>query len=134
MKHLFSNAEAIQKKILQKSWLEGFVTPDYDEYCITNIPATILEAFGILFSRDLKNIFSFLKVNFSPTFKFIITSLDKMPLSKILKINKLKPKWDIFFEKLYNSLEKKSLIVTTNKYRDAAIKTVLIKFVFPIFL
>ena len=47
----------------------------------------------------------------------------------MLKINKLNPKWDIFFEKLCNSLEKKSLIVTINKYRDAAIKKVFIKFV-----
>ena len=47
MKSLCSNAEVIYKNILKKSWLEGFVTPDYDEYCITNIPATILETFGI---------------------------------------------------------------------------------------
>jgi len=47
MEHLFSNAEEIHKKILQKSWLNDFVTPDYDEYCISNIPATILETFGI---------------------------------------------------------------------------------------
>ncbi len=47
MRHLYSNAEEIHKKILKKSWLEGFVTPDYDEYCISNIPATILETFGI---------------------------------------------------------------------------------------
>lgn len=47
MKKLFPHAEMIRKEIVKKSWLEGFVTPDYDKYCISNIPATLLHTFNI---------------------------------------------------------------------------------------
>lgn len=62
MKKLFLNAEEIRKEIIKKSWLKGFVTPDYDKYCITNIPATILRTFNItqkngnpIINLELKN-------------------------------------------------------------------------------
>ena len=50
----------------------------------------------------------------SPTFKFVIISLENKLLNKILKINKLKPKWAVFCDKFLNLLLKKSLKVIKN--------------------
>ncbi|MFQ6135315.1 MAG: alkaline phosphatase family protein [Nitrososphaerales archaeon] len=47
MKKRLSYAEEVRSRILGKSWLKDFVTPDYDEYCISNIPATLTKIFHI---------------------------------------------------------------------------------------
>jgi hypothetical protein len=44
---LFSDAEEIRCRILRKSWLDDFVTPDYAEYGISNIPATLSKIFNV---------------------------------------------------------------------------------------
>lgn len=51
MKRILSDAETIRRRILKKSWLDGFVTPDYDEYCLSNIPATVCKTLGVT-NRD----------------------------------------------------------------------------------
>ena len=54
----------------------------------------------------------------SPTFRLVIISVENKLLNKILKINKLNPKWAIFWEILFFFLIKKSLKVTKNKYKE----------------
>ena len=47
VKRLLSQADEVRRRILGKSWLDGFVTPDYEEYGISNIPATLSKIFNI---------------------------------------------------------------------------------------
>ena len=49
-----------------------------------------------------KIIFVFKSSKVSPTFKFVMISLENKLLNKMLKINKLNPKWAIFWEILLN--------------------------------
>ena len=62
-----------------------------------------------------KLIVNFSVLNVSPIFRLVITSLEKILLNKILKINKLKLKWARFWDKFLNFFEKKSLRVVKNK-------------------
>ena len=84
MRHLYSNAEEIYKKILKKSWLEGFVTPDYDEYCISNIPATILETFGISHNNGNSLINPELKSVLDDVNRVILLIVDSLGYQQIL--------------------------------------------------
>ena len=54
----------------------------------------------------------------------VIISEDKILLNRILNINKLKPKCEIFWEILLNSLVNNSFRVVKNKKKAAEIKTV----------
>ena len=63
----------------------------------------------------LNTIFVFDDVNVSPTFRFVIISLENKLFNKMLKINKLNPKWAMFCEMLLYFLIKKSLKVIKNK-------------------
>ena len=84
MKHLFSNAEKIHKKILRKSWLNDFVTPDYDEYCISNIPATILRTFGIDHKNGTPFVNSELKSILDGVNRVILLIVDSMGYQQML--------------------------------------------------
>ena len=53
--------------------------------------------------------------------------MEKILLNKILSINKLNPKWAIFWDKFLNSFLKKSLTVIKNKKNAAVNKTVFVR-------
>lgn len=90
MKKLFLDADVIRKEIVKKSWLKGFVTPDYDKYCISNIPATILNTFNIsqkngnhIINLELKNILD----GVNRVILLIIDSLGYNQLLQYLNVN-----------------------------------------------
>lgn len=86
MKKVFSHAEEIRQRILKKSWLKGFVTPDYDEYCITNIPATIYKTFGIGHGSGSPLVDSELKSALEGARKIVLLLVDSLGYSQLLNV------------------------------------------------
>ena len=62
------------------------------EFSILKFAIIDLKFFSSFCLILLKNIFVFESSKVSPTFKFVIISLENKLLNKILKINKLNPK------------------------------------------
>lgn len=83
-------SEKLRNEIIRKSYLKKFVTPDYDKYCITNLPRTILSEFNIkvksqksIDDKSLKNIIN-------GKTKFIILVIDSLSYNQFLKAIKSK--------------------------------------------
>jgi len=85
MKKLFLHSEMIKKEILKKSWLNGFVTPDYDKYCISNIPATLLNTFNIKQKNGKPIVDSELKSVLDGTNRVILLIIDSLGYNQMLK-------------------------------------------------
>ena len=103
------------------------VSDEPSVYRTLNFPIIALKFFSsswLIFSKFIVN-FSDLKV--SPIFKLVITSLEKILLNIMLKINKLKPKWAMFWDKFFNLLIKNYLKVEKNKKKAEVTKIVLMR-------
>jgi predicted AlkP superfamily pyrophosphatase or phosphodiesterase len=94
------DAEEIRYSILRESWLDGFITPDYHKYCISNIPATISKAFNV----DIVNGHPFtnqdLKFDLKDIDKILLLVIDSLGYQQLIStMGKDKD----FFRKLFPS-------------------------------
>ena len=102
----------------------GFrISDEPSKYRTLNFPTIDLKFFPFSWLIFSKFIVNFSVLNVSPIFKFVITSLEKILLNKILKISKLKPKWAMFWDKFLNFLTKNSLVVEKNKKKQRQSKS-----------
>ncbi|MFQ6134948.1 MAG: alkaline phosphatase family protein [Nitrososphaerales archaeon] len=86
MRKVFSYAEAVRSRVLKRSWLKGFVTPDYDDYCISNIPATLYKTFGIGHRSGNPLADSELKSALEGARKVVLLLVDSLGYSQLLNV------------------------------------------------
>ena len=97
------------------------ISDEPSKFCTLNFPIIALKFFSSSCSTFSKFIENFSVSKVSPILRLVITSLEKILLNKILRINKLKPKWAMFWDKFLNLLTKNSLDVEKNKKKAEAV-------------
>jgi hypothetical protein len=85
LKRLLFGAETVRRRILDKSWLEGFVTPDYKEYGISNLPATICKIFGVKSEHGWPLFDQSAKALYEGGRRVVVLLVDSLGYNKLLK-------------------------------------------------
>ncbi|HID93541.1 MAG TPA: hypothetical protein EYP60_05530 [bacterium (Candidatus Stahlbacteria)] len=90
----------IEEEIKARSKLTGFITPDYEKYCISNIPSTVLSLFGInLISRPSLPAELF-ESQIDGINKIVLLVIDSLGYNQFLKLLSMDEK--LIFHKLIN--------------------------------
>jgi predicted AlkP superfamily pyrophosphatase or phosphodiesterase len=88
----------IEEEIKLRSKLTGFITPDYEKYCLSNVPSTILSLFGVnLTSRHLLPR-ELLENQTDSVTKIVLLIIDSLGYNQFLKV--LNTDKEIVFHKL----------------------------------
>jgi len=98
----FFYSEKIRKHIIEKSWLNNFVTPDYNNYCISNLPATLCTPYKLKFNQRNTIVDPKLREMLDKTSRIIILVIDSLSYFQLS---------NSFCKKTLNNLPDESILI-----------------------